>query len=340
MDQNRQNYEDVEIDLGRYVRLMFKRKITFFAVLLLTLVIGFPNILSSPKKMYRSLIMFQPPVIGPSLTGADDFESAENIKGLIVNNVFHEQLSKKMNLRSDQTLGAFMVNIPKGTNILQVSIDLGSEDKESGVVLLRNLKDVMFEIYAKRIGAKVIDINNQIKANERAITNYKEKIINLQEQTKEVLVRKDKLMDEIKLVSLNSAQISEKRGELTTSKAISELTENASVLLLSNFLQNNFSYLNQLNNQFSGLTIRELNLRMELKNIVDKISNLEMEIDKLKIKGSFITNLKTISEPRTSLKPRNSGRKKVVVMLIAMGLFFGLLAVFLQEFWVNNLVKK
>ena len=339
MDQNSRNHEEVEIDLSHYIKMIAKRKKTLIVVFLLTFAIGVTNILFSPK-MYRSSMMIQPPVIGPALTGANDLESAESLKGLIVNNAFKEQIVKNLKLDPSDDFFDFQVIIPPTTNILQVSVDLESEKKELGVVLLQNLNVIIFESYAKRIEAEFSDINSQIKFNERAIVNAKEKTKNLEEQIKEVIARKDKIIEETKLVKKNTEEILEKREGLTNANKIDGITRNTSIFLLSNFLQNNSSYLNQLNNQFSELTIRGLNLNMELKNKTSKISNFQMEIDNLKIRKSFVANLKKISQPRRSKDYVSPSIKKTLVLSIAMGLIFGLMAVFLHEFWANNLVKK
>ena len=334
-----QNCEELEIDLSKYVRMLVKRKNTFIAVLLLTLALGFTNYKLSPK-IYRSSMMIQPPVIGSALTGANDLESAESLKGLIVNNAFKEQIGKRLKLDPANDFFAFQVIIPPITNILQVSVDLESKKKKFGVVLLKNLNILIFESYAKRIDAEFADINSHIKFNEREIVSAKEKVKNLQEQIKEIINRKDKLMEETKLVKKNTDDILAKREGLTDVNEIDGVTRNASILLLSNFLQNNSSYLNQLNNQFSDLNIREININLELKNISSKISDFQMNIDKLKIRNGFVSNVKTISQPRVFNNLVSPNKKKILVLSIVMGLIFGLMAVFLQGFWVNNLGKK
>ena len=335
MDRNNQNYEEVEIDLNQYIKVIVKRKKTLIAVFLLTFAIGLFNILVSPK-IYRTSMMIQSPVNGEILTGANDLDSAENLKGLIVNNTFNDELGRRLNL-DPGTIPGFKVLIPDKTNILQVSVDLESKKKEFGVVLLRNLGDLISGSYAKRIESEYADIASQIKFNERAIVNAKEKAENLQEQIKEVIARRDKLREEIKFVNTNTAQILEKREGLLKGNAA---TESASTLLLANYLQNNSSYLNQVNNQFSELYIRRVNLNLELKITISEINDFQMMIDKLNIKNNFISNLRIISQPRVSPSPVNSGKKKTLAISIVMGLFLGVLAIFLQEFWVNNLAKK
>ena len=339
MEQNSRNHEEVEIDLGQYIKMIVKRKMTFIAVFVLTLAIGFVYILFSPK-IYRALMMIQPPVIGQSMTGKDDIVSAEELKGLIVNNAFRAEIANKMNMDFQEIPSQFRVTIPRSTNILQISIDLESQNKELGVTLLQNLREVIFNNYARHIEAERANINNRIKSNEREIVKADEKINNLQQQIKEAIVRRDKLLDEIDIVKKNTEQILEKREGLTDLNMTDGVTKNASILLLSNFIQNNTSYINQLNNQFSELTIRGLNLNTELKNITSKISDFQMEIDILKIRNCFVANLKTISEPWLFENPVSPNRRKLLGLSIIMGLVFGLMAVFLHEFWANNLVKK
>ena len=129
MDQNSQNYAEVEIDPSQYIQVIVKRKKTFIAVFLLILAIGFINSLLSPK-MYRTSMMIQPPAVGPSLTGANDLETAENLKGLIVNGAFNEELRKRLGLDFDKDHLGFQVVIPSKTNILQISVDLENNKKE------------------------------------------------------------------------------------------------------------------------------------------------------------------------------------------------------------------
>ncbi len=336
MDQNSQNYEETEIDLSQYIKVIVKRKKTLIAVLLLTLAIGFISILFSPK-IYRISMMIQPPVVGQSLTGAYDLEPAENLKGLIINGAYDDELKKTLNIDLNKNNLDFKVVIPNKTNILQVSVDLENKKKEFGIVLLRNPANLISNSYAKMIEARIADISSQIKSNERSIAGAKEKAKNLQEQIKEVTVREDKLREETKIVNENTAQILAKREELLKNNTA---TENVSILLLTNFIQNNSSYSNQLNNQFSELSLRRVNLSLELKSTDSQISEFQMAIDQLNISKNFIANLKIIAQPRVSANPISSNKKRTLAISIVMGLFLGVLVIFLQEFWVNNLVKK
>jgi len=336
MEQNSQNYAETDIDLSRYIKVIAKRKKTFIAVFLLTLAIGVVYILFSPR-IYRVSMMIQPPVIGPSLTGANDLEPAENLRGLIVNGAYNEELKRILNVDLDKNRLDFEVVIPNKTNILQISVDLEERKKTLGISLLRNLTNLISDSYIRNIDAKVNDITNQIKLNERAILNARERAKSLQDQIRELDTREDKLKEEIAAINSNTNQILKKREGLLKNNTD---TENESILLLTNFIQNNLTYSNQLNNQFSDLSIRRVNLNLELKNIATQINNFQTEIDRLNISKSFIANLKIIAQPRVLPDPVGPNKKRVLAVSIFMGLFLGALAIFLQEFWANNLLKK
>lgn len=336
MDQNSQNYEEVEIDLSKYIEVIVKRKNTFIAVFLLFLVVGLAITQFSPK-IYRISMIIQPPIIGQSLTKPNDFEAAENLKSLITNGVYNDELKKILNMDLDENNLDFKVVIPSKTDILQVSVDRDSKTKEFGVTLLKNLCDVISVSYVKYINASIADAVNQVKLKGSAIMGAKEKAKNLQEQIKEVTAREDKLREEMKIVNNNTAQILAKREKLLKNNAATEIE---SIWFLTNFIQNNLSYLNQLNNQFSDLSNRRINLSLELKNTDSQISELQMALYKLNISKDFISNLKIIAQPKISPIPVRLNKKKFLAISVVMGLFFGMLAIFLQEFWVNNLAKK
>jgi uncharacterized protein involved in exopolysaccharide biosynthesis len=331
MNQESGYSENVEIDISKYVKMLVKRKKTFIAVFLLVFAIGFVNAQFSPKK-YRISMKLQPPVSGESLIGANDIESAENLKALIINNFFDEELKKRSNIDLAKGTIQFQVVILPKTNILEVSIERDSEIKESGVVLLNNLFDVISDIYAKRTEAKITDTNNQIKSKDSSILNAKEKAKSLQEEIKETVNREDKLREEIRAVNINIAQILEKREGLL--KGNSE-AESAATLLLANYLQNNSSYLNHVNNQFSELSIRKVNLALELKNITSEIDDLEMAIGQLKMSRDFISNLKIIAPPRIPPNPVSLGKRKTLILFTILGLLCAISAVFILEFFAK-----
>jgi LPS O-antigen subunit length determinant protein (WzzB/FepE family) len=336
MGQNDRNTEEMEIDLSEYIKVFIKRKKTFIAVFLLILAIGFCRVQLSPK-IYRTSMLVQPPTMGELLSGTNDLGIAENLKGLIISGAFNDELSKKMNLELNAATFNFAAVIPDKTNLLQVSVDRDSRVKESGIALLRSLCEVISLSYVKRVDAKTGEIADEIKRNERCIVNAKERSKNLQDQIIEIADRENKLREEMKGINRNTAQILADREELLKDNTAAK---DVPALLLLNYLQNNSSYLNQVNNQFSDLSIRKVNLEFEVKNIEFQISDFQMVIDRLKVNKDFVSNLKIVAQPKVSPVPISPGKRKAVVLSIVMGLLLGMIAVFLREFWVNNLMNK
>lgn len=325
---SRENYEENGIDLEQYVKVLIKRKKTFILIFLLIFAIGLAKIVFSPK-IYRISNMIQPPVNGEVLTGADDLESAENLRNLIVNGAFNQALSKKMSLNSALNSLKFNVDIPSSTNILQVSIDVESKKKEFGMEALRALVEVISDSYTKRIDARIADMTNQIKFNENAIANGKEKIRNMQEQIKEITSREDKIREEILSVNSNMEKILNKGGRLLGD---SPGMDNSYTLLIANYIQNNYIYLNRLNDQLIELFLHKASLNYELKSIDSQMKDFQMAIDKLKINKELVLNLRILSQPKCSPYPISPNKKNILAVYLIMGSFFGVLAVFSQEF--------
>jgi len=328
--QNESRYHnDVEIDLHQYIEVLKKRKKAFFAVFLLVVISGFAYLQFSPK-IYKVSMLIQPPVSGEALSGANDIESAETLRGLIVSQAFNEELIKRLDLKLSTNDLNFSVYVPPKTNVLDVSINLEANKKEFGIALLKGLSDVIIDSYAKRIDADNFEVANQIKQNERAIAAAKEKEKNLKDQIKEIFVREERLGEEIKAANASTAQMIGRREELLKD---SSSADSVSTLLLTNFLQNNLNFLNQMNNQMSDLSIRRANLALEMKDLEFKISELQVNIDKLNRSKKFISNVRIASKPAPSASPVSPDKKKILGLSILMGFVLGVTAAFVQEFW-------
>ncbi len=335
MDQNNRNCEETELDLGHYLAVVVKHKKFFLTVFLLILAVGGVAAWFSPK-IYTISMTIQPPLSGQSWPSAYEFEAAENLKGLIINGAYNDDLKKNLKMDLDDSLLVFKAVIPSKTNILHISVDRDSKDVESGIMVLKNLCSVISASYAKQVESKIAGITSQIKSKENAIIGVREKADNLQEQIKEVTTRKDKLQEEIKMVSENTKRILAQNEEQLKDPAA---TKDVSHVLFLFFIQNNASYLYQLNAQLSDLSLLRMKLDLELKNTDPQIKELQMAVDELSMNKELISNIKIIKEPKVS-GSAVSNRKQTFALSIIMGLFFGVIVVFLREFCVSNLVKK
>jgi len=327
---------EIKLDLMGHIKVLIKRKKTFIAVFLLTFSVGIVYAFFSPK-MYKISMMIRPPVAGPSLKGKDDLESAENLKTLIINGAYNEELKKISNPRLDKNNLRFNVEIANNTNILKVSVDLEGNKKEFGIALLNDLANLISNNYTKRIEAVTEYVINQIKLKESAIASAKEQINNLQVQIKEITARQDKLKNEMQTININTALMIENRDRLVKENPAEE---SANYLLIANYIQNSSRYLNQLNSQFSEISSRKIDLEFDLKNVDMQIDNLQKEIDKLNTEKGFISNLRIITQPKVLPDPLGPNKKKILKLTIITGLLLAASAVFLQEFLANKLVKN
>jgi len=336
MNIENQSSDEMEIDLSKYVEVLVRRKMTFVVVFLLILAIGFVRIQFSPK-LYKVSMLIQPPVSGEALSGADDIESAEALKGLIASGAFNEKVEEKLRSSVYSKIPGFSVDIFAKTNVLEVSVNLESKKKEFGITLLQGLSSVMVDSYAKRLDVEGFSVANQIRGNEQAIAKIKEEIKTLQDQIKIISSREQKLNEEISRVDINTAQILENRKALLQDKINAD---SVSRILLTNSLQNNLIFLNQMNNQLTDLSIRRSNLNRDIKNSEFRISDFQMIIDKLNRSNAFVSNLRIVSQPAVSLAPISLNKKKILALFIFMGLLCGIFMVFAQEFWQKNLKGK
>jgi len=335
--QNESRYHnDVEIDLHQYVEVLKKRKKAFFAVFLLVVISGFAYLQFSPKIYKVSMLIQSPtletdlPVSASNMSDKNDLETAEKTKFLILSNFFNVDLAKEMKVDLSASDFKFSVEIPQKTNVLKISTIVSEKEEKTGILLLETLVNLVSDYYTKRVDFKSAGIINQIKQNERAIENAKERIKNVQGQIAEIEIRKQKLFEEIKAVSANTAEMLSRREEMTKNNSESE---NIAILFLSNIIQTNLAHSSQLNNQLSDLSIRIMGLNLETKTINSQISDFQMAIDKLKSSKDFISSIKIIEEPKISSSPVSPDKKKILGLSILMGFVLGVTAAFVQEFW-------
>jgi LPS O-antigen subunit length determinant protein (WzzB/FepE family) len=335
MSKKEQPFEEIEIDFDRYFELILRNFKIFLAVFCIVFASGLAYVSSFPK-IYKISMLIQPPAGGEAFSGANDLESAENLGGLIANQAFNEELIKRLNLGLKTNDLKFFVVVPAKTNILEVSIDSRSEEKESGVILLKELAIVISNRYGDLVEANRSKISAQINKVEKAIIITKEKIKNFQGQIQEISLREQKLADEINHANANIAETFKSRNELLKDSSWGNL----SVLLLTNFLQNNLNSLSQMNNQLSDLSIRKVKLGLEIKSLEFQISDFQLTADNLNKSKNFISNVRVVSQPSFYLLSQSTKKKKVVVFSLLIGLILSVAAVCAKEFWRQNIKRK
>ena len=333
--ENQQSIQEDEINLSRYIKVLAKRKITFIAVFLLIFTLGLLHILRAPK-IYKVTMIVQAPIVGVASAGKSFPDMSENLRILILNNTFDAEIIKELGLDQFKTNLNFDVSIPTNTNLITVSIDERSEDRELGIKILTGLYNTISKKYSGIIKLMSDEIDNEIKIILNNIASLKENINPLEERLKETTLREEKLYDEIKSVSANTADLVNKRDLLL--KNTSKDNEIAG-LFYSNSIQLNLGYINQLNNQLADFKLRAIDRRVEIKNLKIEINNYQLEIDKLKLEKQLFSNLKVLKDPIASLYPVSPSKKKSLIQCIFFGFILAASVVFLQEYLENKLKK-
>lgn len=333
--ENQHLVQEYEVDLSRYIKVIMKRKMTFILVFLLTFASGFARIQFSPK-IYKITMVIQLPIIGESLTNKNYPETLENIKFLLSNGAFNAEIVKRLNLKPGAADLNFEVSVPPNTNFIMVSVNQKTENKELGMKILRTLFDILSDRYSVSIQLEGDRVENEIKIILNNIARAEESISSLDDRLKEIKQRDDKLLDEVKSVNANTADLIKRRDILLRDNP--KGNEIAS-LLYSNVIQFNLGYMNQLNNQIADVKNKEIDKQLEIKDYRMMINNSQIEIDKLKMRKQFSSGLKILKEPEvSSLVGLN--KTKVLFLTIFLGLILAASVVLLQEFWANNMVKK
>jgi LPS O-antigen subunit length determinant protein (WzzB/FepE family) len=347
-DQQISHREDY-IDLVEYAKVLIRRKRVAMSVFLTFILIGVAYILLAPK-IYEITMIMQPPIAGSTLSINDSVDSSENIKSLIINNVFDpniikslspkyrdiQPVSPKFNIaaQSRSVILGVSVTIPPRSNFLRISINEPEKNINMGIDILTELHKEISRLYGDRINFKNASIDKKVQVISNDISITREKIRLLETQLKEVKSREDKLAEEARGIGAFTEK------PLNTWDFLSK--ENMSMAgtpspLYANIVQLHFNYLNQLENKLSDLMIKKENLLFDIKAAQTDIGDKQIEIDGLNMSKVNISNVKLLQEPLASVFPVWPKKKVCLVLVIILGLAGGVLAAFVQDFWINRI---
>jgi capsular polysaccharide biosynthesis protein len=249
----------------------------------------------------------------------------------------------------------FKTKQARNSNSLSISYD--TENPAQGKMIMGELLKQVMEYYRNRIdtGRGAIDnsismMKNQNTTNENKkmrITNEKKKIMSnmelLREKADLLKITEKNFNTQLKGVEENTKVIMQERNEMLKK---GEKVDSVALLLYSNTVQQNISYINSLNadldrnrleqestkNELSKAEIELKNKDTELKDVdteilnnLDKIRNLEL--DKMRIEG-----IRVVQEPYASIKPVKPNKKKNIAIAGVTSLFLGIFLVFFLEF--------
>ncbi len=367
-----------EIDLSQLFSVLWRRKGVILATLVLCVGLAVLYCAIAEKKY---LISAQ---ISPGITGYNgnrvqrdlspkDLQAWFNQKAYLatLEGTYPEDLLKQVKINASFPRGSKVVSLKfywpdkaKGEKILRTVIDsLSGLSRERLNKSLKVSESVLEEAIRKKRNAleqlkiaqeklnRDIDIEKDNLALEKdTIKTMEQKII----QTKMLI--KD-MAAEVRDVNHNTSELIKLRNEL----ARNPKADKFSVLMYSNFIQQNMSYSIELRKNITDLknTIFDLQLEKKgqetkLKKILDNIksleekrdkelplerSSIESEIQTLISRKESLSPVEVVQQPFCSIKPVKPKTSLILAVSLVTGIFLGIFAAFLAEFIAVNKEK-
>ena len=325
--EHRPDSNSDEINLYGLFQVIWKRKFLIIAIFLIAVIAAAVKSYTSPP-VYRVGAFVSPGWIYTEGGKATNIDSAENIKSLIDNKAFCPKI--KESLKLDPLLYAnlkFSLSLVKGTDALSISYD--TKDPAQGKIILGELLKQLMEYYKNRTETARATFENKTAR----IINDKKMIMSdmklLREKADLLKITQKKLVNQFTGIEENTRVIMRERNEMLKK---GEKTDSVALLLYSNTIQQNLSYIDSLNAYLEKNAIEQESTKNALSKAEIDIRNKESEIIFLDSEAKKIEGLKIIQEPYTF--PNPVGPRKIRNMAIAgvTSLFFGIFLVFFLEF--------
>ena len=293
--QQEQHRED-EIDLIDILQILWKRKVMIICLpLFLAIAAGVVTMML--PQIYKITAIVEP----AKDADGKPVELSEAIRENILGGAYDQQLMKKNNLLAGDDL-EWMVQIPKGTSLLKVSLE--SDKPELAVSLLNDLLSLVSARIEDRLQVEKQRIRNDIQLAK--------------------ITHKGQL-ENIKLLTAQTLETADRIGDLETARknALASRSSDAmSVLLYSNEIQGQQMYLNELQ-------LKQKEAEQHVESSAIAVENTRLKLSQ--IKGTNINKNPTV--PEKPIKP-----KKVLIVALALmvGLVGSTLLAFLLEYVSNE----
>lgn len=231
----------------------------------------------------------------------------------------------------------------------KVDVQRKKQDYENKILLKKN------KINALNLEKK--DIEKKIAIKEKSIKEKYGKIGIQEESLKIVDQRITDLIHELKGVESNTQNIIQQRDKLLK-RPVQNPEYGISDLLYSTTIQQNVAFFNTLKDQISNLRMEKENTKAVLQTLEKEIDELKLEIERMKIEMNEgiqteiegvqieinelnnnigqIQNLKTISEPSSTIYPVKPNTKLNIILSLFIGLLVSIFIVFFLEYLAGS----
>jgi capsular polysaccharide biosynthesis protein len=352
--------QDDEIDLYELLAVMKKRYRLILGILLIAIVVtGIVSFVLPP--IYKISASIAPGWLELKDDGKIiPLDSAKNIESSIKKGSHTDKIIETLKLPPEEYSEiAFNTTLEKGSDVIHVYYETKNPEEGIGIVneLLNNIQDyyrMRIETREKKIDKSIQLLQNDIlmKENQKArIINRKKTILSNMQLNKDKMRllnnTEESLRKQISEVDANTKEIMQQRTDLL--KQGKDVKDTVSLLLYSNTIQQNISYIDRLNSQLdenqleqesvknhiNNMAIGLKNEDIELNDMDTKISNVTQKIATLNIRKSEIEGVRIVQQPLSSFRPVKP--KKTLNMAIAgiASLFFSVFLAFFLE-WIEK----
>jgi capsular polysaccharide biosynthesis protein len=375
MDEDQKKYYEDEIELMDYLLVIWKWK---YVIIVGTLAFGFAAAiisfiaLNQQPTMYRTSIVFKPGILKIDDKGEKVFiDTPENIKTLIENNLkfsILEQVEKLNNTKLSTAID-FQVDISKGSDIINVSLESASKDE--GTTKLNYLIKVLISKLNYKFSHILKSVDEQREQIKSTLAQLKGKEVIERKKIKNGIERKKNELDELLFKeNIIKYKIEKYQKELSDIEAkIKFLQDNKDISQNKEYIIAKLSLENDYRNTFQ--TYFELNenakfnlfgLQKKISSVANEIKDLKKTKDNIKIDPflqpdlyeiqtniiKFTKDIEILEKEKRNIQviqiirplvtmrlPKTIKTKRNVTLSLAMGLFMMTFTAFFLEYLSN-----
>jgi uncharacterized protein involved in exopolysaccharide biosynthesis len=324
-----QDEQDNEIDLREYINVAIKRKKIILVICLTSMLAAVIWGFFSPR-IYEVSMIIEPPISAITDTGVQAWDTGVNIKAKIEAGAYNDAIIDDVSPL--EVLPQFVVSIPKETRLLKISLRGTANETAYSKKILSKLFDGINVGYAKVIEDKRNKIENDIKIVQSQIATKENEIRLKNEQFKILEAREHQFIEDIKEVRANSEKLLAKRESVFERK---ENKDDVAALFYAATIQQNVSYLTQLQNDLADLRNKKESVINGVENLKNSINESRIGIRNLNLLKGGVQNIQVIQEPFRSLQPVGPNRRQNTFIAGAIGLMVGLFLAFFIEYREN-----
>ncbi|HUV49620.1 MAG TPA: Wzz/FepE/Etk N-terminal domain-containing protein [Anaerolineae bacterium] len=329
--QNYPPYED-EINLIDYLLVLWKWKWLIIAGTLVFAVIAAVISLRMPE-IYEISTVIKPGIAGVKDDGSFIYiDSVDNISGKINEGIYDRNIQKALHLNQLKAGINFKFTIAKETNMIKITSQWEEESRDLGIKATGQLLRFLVDDYERIVKSRKAVFDGQIFSKQNNIKKFEAQRELFGKSLKDIKRGTDGLKKEADNLKNNTEDLIKQRDLLLKeSNAGAEIP----LLLYSTTIQQNISYLNQINNQIYDFKEKEKEALQEIGEAERGIDTAKTEIDELEVNKEMIANIKVIQEPEVSLHPVKSKKKQIVLLATVVALFMAVFLAFFIEYIKN-----